>query len=288
VDVLTRPSRADFSRHLAGIGLPAVVRGALDSWPAASTWSFAFFSELFGRTRVELNTNIINGACNTRVIVPFETFARSVEHGAAHALGDYVVSGPWPALWGLYFTAGIGEMRPFRDRLFADFEPKFPFVPDLLQELGEPFRRLPFCLPFGNLYLGDAGTRALLHPDYWGTHAYIAQLAGRKHALLFPPDDARFLCSGPLRYADPRAPDLEAYPEFHEATAHEAVLEPGDLLFIPSDWLHDVVALTPSISLSWNFPTSENVVGYLRGLVSHPDALTYAHSLGLFPKGAEG
>ena len=48
-------------------------------------------------------------------------------------------------------------------------------------------------------------------------------------------------------------PDLDRYPLFAEARYTDAVLEPGDVLFIPSGWWHAVHSLTTSASINFNF-----------------------------------
>jgi len=48
-------------------------------------------------------------------------------------------------------------------------------------------------------------------------------------------------------------PDLEKYPLFEKATVYEVILEPGDILFIPSLWFHNVRAETPCISINLFF-----------------------------------
>jgi hypothetical protein len=45
-------------------------------------------------------------------------------------------------------------------------------------------------------------------------------------------------------------PDLERFPLYRQVQFQEAILEPGDLLFIPQSWWHYLRALEPSISLS--------------------------------------
>ena len=38
-------------------------------------------------------------------------------------------------------------------------------------------------------------------------------------------------------------PDLKEFPIFAEVTRHECVMEPGDVLFIPALWFHNVTSL---------------------------------------------
>ncbi len=79
-------------------------------------------------------------------------------------------------------------------------------------------------------------------------------VAGRRRFCLFPPEQGPNLYVGPLdvtiagqpvSLVDLEAPDLQRYPRFAEARKHMqvAMLEPGDAIFIPSMWWHDVKAL---------------------------------------------
>ena len=71
---------------------------------------------------------------------------------------------------------------------------------------------------------------------------------------MFPPEQIGNLYVGPLDYAPTgapmslvqlHAPDFERFPRFREALAHarRAELAPGDALFIPPLWWHNVESL---------------------------------------------
>lgn len=79
-------------------------------------------------------------------------------------------------------------------------------------------------------------------------------MAGRRRFTLFPPEQLKNLYVGPLDFTlagqpislvDIDAPDLQTYPRFAAAleTALRAELGPGDALYIPPMWWHDVRAL---------------------------------------------
>lgn len=54
-------------------------------------------------------------------------------------------------------------------------------------------------------------------------------------------------------HVDAEHPNLDAHPAFRSATRFDALLAPGDLLFLPYMWHHYVRAVEPSISVNWFF-----------------------------------
>lgn len=101
------------------------------------------------------------------------------------------------------------------------------------------------------LWLGNAVT-APTHYDMQDGLACVA--AGRRRFTFFPPEQLPNLYVGPLDMAPGglptslvkvSAPDMERYPRYAEAlaTAEVAELEPGDAVFIPNMWWHNVESL---------------------------------------------
>lgn len=111
-----------------------------------------------------------------------------------------------------------------------------------------------------SLWLGNR-TRIAAHQDVPDNLACVA--AGRRRFTLFPPEQLPNLYVGPLDFTpagqpislvDMENPDLERYPRFAQALQAAQVfeLEPGDALFIPSMWWHQVEALD-SVNLLLNY-----------------------------------
>lgn len=64
---------------------------------------------------------------------------------------------------------------------------------------------------------------------------------------------ARLAAQRNLSPVDVAAPDLARYPRFADASFSEAVLRPGELLFIPAKTWHYVRSLTTAISVNFWF-----------------------------------
>jgi ribosomal protein L16 Arg81 hydroxylase len=118
--------------------------------------------------------------------------------------------------------------------------------------------------------IGPKNSQTKLHYDFLDSHAYLAQIVGRKRCLLFSPDDSPGLYSGKV---DPDRPDWDKYPLFRQVTTYFCILEPGEILFIPSRWWHHVVALEKSITLNYNFFNRINFDAYLTHLLRDLPAL---------------
>jgi hypothetical protein len=103
------------------------------------------------------------------------------------------------------------------------------------------------------IWIGNA-THISAHYDVSENIAVVAM--GRRRFTLFPPDQLPNMYAGPLdmtiagqpvSMVDLRAPDFDRFPRFAEAlsSAQAADLGPGDAIYIPTMWWHNVVATEP-------------------------------------------
>lgn len=102
-----------------------------------------------------------------------------------------------------------------------------------------------------NIWIGNA-VNVATHNDNAENVACVA--AGRRRFTLFPPDQEKHLYLAeqketpggrPISLVDIRQPDLEKFPLFKEALACAQVAElgPGDAIYIPKYWWHNVESL---------------------------------------------
>jgi len=101
-------------------------------------------------------------------------------------------------------------------------------------------------------WIGPAGTVTPLHCDF--DDNIFAQVWGSKRIILSPPHHDVFLSpreANPILFGspfDPEAPDYDAYPLARHASMIAVTVHPGDMLYVPAGWYHQVRALTFSLS----------------------------------------
>jgi Cupin-like domain len=232
---------------------PVVVTDALDQWNARDCWTFEAFKSRYGKSKVDVYHGSSRPEMAQRI-----PLAEYIERILANDFGAY----PY------YLRYNFSLLQEHKE-LWADFaEPKYCF---------DWFRLLPkfMRLPSPRIYMGPKGAVSDLHQDRWGTHFWMAQLAGRKHWILFGPDQEEFLYGsvgnpgGLVPYqVNPDAPDLERFPMFAKAKGLECTIGPGDLLIVPSNWVHWVVSLDPTLSLTHNYMGHGNFRSCLKGQLS--------------------
>ena len=178
---------------------------------------------------------------------------------------------------GMNFRAERVPLDTYLDRILAGLDdPASPafyvgstdvdaYLPGLGADnaLGVPAALFGPMPPLVSIWIGNR-TVAATHYDMSNNLACC--MVGRRRFLLFQPDQVHNLYPGPLEptpggqvvsMVDPRAPDLGRYPGFADALAAAwvAELEPGDVLFYPALWWHQVEALdrfNVMINIWWN------------------------------------
>jgi hypothetical protein len=181
------------------------------------------------------------------------------------------------AVDGFNFTAERVALDAYLDRILAALEddraPSFyvgstdvdVYLPGLRAEndLALDHPMFAHAAPLVGIWIGNR-TIACAHHDM--SHNMACSLVGRRRFTLFPPEEIANLYPGPLSptpggqvvsMVDFAAPDFERYPRFRDAlqAAQVAELEPGDVLFYPALWWHQVEALEAfnvMINYWWN------------------------------------
>lgn len=148
-------------------------------------------------------------------------------------------------------------MRDYLDLVAADTCALPPYVGNLeINELNGMCHWPGYFTKMGppRFWLGPAGTVTPLHCDY--DDNIFAQVLGTKRIFVAPPHHDVFLYTrqaNPVLYGaafDPEQPDFERFPLARQAALVECIVQPGEMLYVPAGWYHQVRALTFSLSVN--------------------------------------
>lgn len=155
----------------------------------------------------------------------------------------------------------------------------FPTLPDH-HDMQLPKPELPYATEPDRISLW-LGNRSVAACHYDSSENLACCVLGKRRFTLFPPDQISNLYPGPLEptpggqvisMVNFAAPDLNRYPRFSDAiaAAQIAELEPGDALYLPSMWWHQVAALNSfNILLNYWWSTAPRYTGSGMNLLYH-------------------
>ncbi|XP_045462643.1 hypoxia-inducible factor 1-alpha inhibitor-like isoform X2 [Harmonia axyridis] len=120
------------------------------------------------------------------------------------------------------------------------------------------------------LYVSQEGNVTPCHYDE--QENFFAQVLGYKRCILFPPDQFQCMYPHPVHHPHDRQsmvdmdkPDHVRFPKFKEAKGVEAVIGPGEVLYIPIYWWHHVESLMrmgPTITVNFWYKAGPTVIQY--------------------------
>jgi hypothetical protein len=154
-----------------------------------------------------------------------------------------------------YFTSKLSLLPP---TLLLDIEP-FDAILDLDPRSQEENM---------NIWIGQKGVSAACHYD--GYDNINVQLYGRKQWNLYSPTNDSLLYLFPFlhpHHAQTQV-DVESmedqhhlYPKFKDAIRYEGVTNPGDAIYLPAMWFHNVLTMDTSINInSWVKTPTSNIL----------------------------
>ncbi|XP_077996934.1 tRNA wybutosine-synthesizing protein 5-like [Glandiceps talaboti] len=240
VQVHENITEEEFVQEIYPKRLPVVLRG-LDIGACKEKWTTDFLCQNGGSQEVKVHVSptpemdFINKNFAYRTL----TFSELVKRASQVKQTDYFVHPDekyYLRSLGNDTRKDIADVKKQFETLADDIKfPKF-FTDD--QFFSSVFR------------IASPGTQLWTHYDVMDNA--LIQVSGHKRAVLFSPREATnlYLVGDKSQVLDIDNPDLDKYPNFANVTWYESMLQPGDVLFIPAMWFHNVISLEFGIAVN--------------------------------------
>lgn len=225
------PSAATFRRDYQEPRRPVILTGLMEDWPARR-WSMDHLRRTYGHRDVTaVRTKAGRVIHDARDGIPYDSIR----------FGDYLDMLEGPAPPSHYMIFPVSDVLP---ELMSEF-----ILPEYCRDA--PWFRARF-------WLSAADTGSPLHRD--PPDNLFAQIFGKKRFILFDPEDSANLYphriwSGLPDFSrvDAEHPDYQAFPRLRRARPITCEVGPGEVLYLPRYWWHQVRSLerSASVNLWW-------------------------------------
>jgi Cupin-like domain len=250
-------SAEDFFENYYFANRPVILTDVADKWVALERWSRPeYFAEKFGDAPLSV--------CMGRDKDPYcdRNFEKYLTTMTMRQYAAWVASAGETNDGYLISNNRLLE-NPAFDALLEDIVPPEAYVEK------ERFRT------YMSFWFGPKGTFTPLHHD--GNNILFCQVAGRKEFYLVSPWETELLHRAEGYYAHARVPlgmDNEGVrppDDVFKWPAERIVLGPGEALFLPVGWWHQVRSLDVSVSISFlNFRAENHFHWYAPGKMGAP------------------
>lgn len=207
---------------------PVVIEGALEGWPAVARWTPDYLKRKVGKARIEYqagrdgNPDFELDKDRHKIAGPFDAFIDAISRPGNDA---YLTA---------YNSASNRAALKVLERDLGQLDAYLTDAP-------------------GMIWIGPGGTFTPLHFDL--TNNLIAQVTGTKELLLAPAAETPRLYNRRHVFSDVHdladAARLAAYPLAKEVRPLAVTLNPGDALYVPVGWWHQVRARDFSVTLTY-------------------------------------
>lgn len=232
VDRVKNISDFDLRKKYISKGLPVVLEGKAKDWDCVKKWSVDW---------------LYNNYCNDKVYL-FDAVSREsedinydVEETSLKSVLDSMKSNSSSKY------SRFNRILYDHPELINDFNWKWLYGTRNKISSGKTFQ----------VFIGGKGSRTTLHSA--SEHNLFTQVHGNKHWYLYAPEnDVIFtppINRSPYFFSrfDPEKPNFQTYPNAKFLQTWECELKPGDVLFNPPSWWHQVTNLNNSIGVGFRW-----------------------------------
>ena len=222
----------DFYKEFVKPGIPVVIEGGASDWDCIGKWSPSWLCEHYG---------------DEPIIYIDSTPEQMEQKDYSSTLGKFS-----DVLTGI----NNGDVTKY-----IRFSPLLHDHPELLRDFNANWlkkMRHPFSTGKKlQLFVGPKGSKTDLHAA--AEYNFFTQVYGRKHWYICSPKSDAALDPLNLGLAyftskfNPKFPDFKSFPISKDIDFHECILEPGDILYNPSSYWHQVENESDSIGVGFRW-----------------------------------
>ncbi|EFC44270.1 predicted protein, partial [Naegleria gruberi] len=258
----------NFVHHYISANKPVIFRNALEGWPASEKWNVEYLKQVLSDKEISVACTP-NGKADAvhegKFIKPMEVkmkFNQFMQFMTNKRRFNNLPDKEEEEFNGMNSWNTIFYAQHQNSSLTKEFQELMQDVPEQLGFAVRAFNNLPDAV---NLWIGDGQSTSSLHKDPY-ENIYCV-LAGKKIFTLYPPTDVVNVpyknyneahyhfednewkivdedTQVPWIDVDPdkqtREEIIQVYPRYKHATPFKVEIGPGDALYLPSLWLHQV------------------------------------------------
>lgn len=255
----TRLTSAAFIRDYLQTSTPVIVTDTMDDWRRRGTWNPTYFRNHLGAMEVQVYDDLFT-LINIEELGDYldRNFGKAGDARSTEYVRAYVRFKDVEFTWADRLFEALAENWGH-----PEFFPREDFVLPHTSP-GRQVSPVHDLFPYKGLFISGRGARTRLHRDPFCTDAVLCQFHGEKQVRFYGPEYTEHLMNDG-EFVDPEAIDATRFPTFASITpTYDDVLRPGEILFIPAGWFHDVTTLSDSISITWNFVHQARADAYQR------------------------
>ena len=217
----------EFTSKFMKPNIPVIIEDFIDAEsPALKNWNYDYFKEIAGNNEVDVYGEEIH----------------SLDRAASKPLARMKFSE--------YLDLISREKTKYRLFLFNLLTIKPELKKDVVYK-DITKNRVLFWLPF--MFFGGEGSNTRNHVDIDMSHVFLTQYQGIKRVWLFPLNQSDLIYKLPYNFhsiANLKTSSQEEFPGLKYLDGYEAVLKPGQTLYMPSGWWHFIQYETEGYSIS--------------------------------------
>ncbi|EFH42791.1 hypothetical protein ARALYDRAFT_332532 [Arabidopsis lyrata subsp. lyrata] len=257
-------SYVDFAEKYLAKNQPLIISDLTEDWRAREDWvsengrpNLHFFATHFGKSRVQV------ADCDTREY----TDQKRLEMSVTEFVEQWTNNDSVLYLKDWHFVKEYPDYTAYQTpQLFSDDWLNIYLDSYQMHEDRDNFHKYDqiSCSDYRFVYMGGKGSWTPLHADVFRSYSWSANVCGKKRWLFLPPLQSHLVYDRQVYMKNCIYDIFEEvnetkFPGFKKTTWLECIQEPGEIIFVPSGWHHQVYNLEDTISINHNWLNAYNL-----------------------------